>query len=49
VGRRRLGRALFRRARYSPWWRAAALVQYGGTIAMVKLPPGRSALEPAPA
>jgi len=48
VGRRRLGRALFRRARYSPWLRAAALFQYGGTIVMVKLPPGRSALDPAP-
>ena len=49
VGPSRLRRALFRRSRYNPWLRAAALVQYGDTIAMVKLPPGRSALDPGPA
>ena len=45
VGRTRLRRALFRRSKYNPWLRSAALIQYGATIVMVKLPPGRGSLE----
>lgn len=49
VGRTRLRRALFRSSRYNPWLRSAALLQYGATIVMVKLPPGRSAPDPGTA